>query len=66
MVLPRFFTQEPLALALTRGDEDFRLIVDRALSRQLGSPDLPELYSKWFGKPREDALVFFQMSVLPE
>ena len=31
--LDRYFTYEPLALALARGDEDFRLVVDRALSR---------------------------------
>ena len=29
VVLDRLFTVEPLALALERGDEDFRLLVDR-------------------------------------
>jgi ABC-type amino acid transport substrate-binding protein len=65
-VLRRFFTREPLALALTRGDEDFRLTVDRTLSRLLGSPDLPELYRKWFGAPDEDAIANLRMNVLPE
>ncbi len=63
---PRLVTYEPLALTLARGDEDFRLIVDQTLSRVFGSPDFPDLYQKWFGKPSEDALTFFRMSVLPE
>ena len=33
MVLERRFTREPLALALRRGDDAFRLLVDRSLSR---------------------------------
>ena len=37
VVLDRHFTHEPLALGLTRGDEDFRLLVDRTLSRLFGS-----------------------------
>jgi putrescine:ornithine antiporter len=65
-VLRRFFTREPLALALARGDEDFRLIVDRTLSGLLGSPDLPEMYRKWFGRADEDAIAQLRMNVLPE
>ena len=33
VILDRLFTHEPAALALARGDEDFRLLVDRALSQ---------------------------------
>ena len=33
VILDRLFTNEPAALALARGDEDFRLLVDRALSK---------------------------------
>jgi polar amino acid transport system substrate-binding protein len=32
MVLPRYFTIEPIALAMQRDDDEFRLLVDRALS----------------------------------
>jgi ABC-type amino acid transport substrate-binding protein len=66
VVLDRMFTYEPLALALRRGDEDFRLLVDRALSRLYSSPDLGFLYAKWFGAPGEEAMTFFRMNALPE
>jgi len=66
IVLERSFTAEALALGLQRGDEDFRLVVDRALSRQFMADDFGDLYAKWFGKADEDVLMFFQMSALPE
>jgi ABC-type amino acid transport substrate-binding protein len=66
MVLDRQFTYEPLALTLSRGDEDFRLAVDRTLSHLFGSPDFPELYAKWFGDPTEAELDFYRKNVLSE
>lgn len=66
IVLDRRFTAEAFALALQRGDEDFRLVVDRALSRQFAAEDFRYLYEKWFGEPGEDVLTFFQLSALPE
>ena len=39
VVLNRQLTHEPLALALPRGDEDFRLLVDTALSAAYNSPE---------------------------
>lgn len=66
MVLDRRYTQEPLALALARGDEDFRLVVDRALSRFYATPELTTLYGKWFGAPDAGALIFYQWSTVPE
>lgn len=66
MVLDRLFTYEPLAITLQRGDEDLRLVVDRALSRLFTSPDIRELYQKWFGAPDLEAATFFQMTSLPE
>jgi putrescine:ornithine antiporter len=66
IVLDRHFTYEPIALALQRGDEDFRLLVDRTLSRLFVSEDFRFLYAKWFGKPGEFALEFFRLSALPE
>ncbi len=65
-VLDRRFTYEPLALALQRGDEDLRLLVDRTLSQLYGSAEFGSLYAQWFGKPDEDTLKFFQMVALPE
>jgi len=66
VVLDRLFTYEPLALGLRRGDEDFRLVVDRGLSRVFASGEIRDLYVKSFGVPTEDALTFFRLSTLPE
>jgi putrescine:ornithine antiporter len=65
-VLDRHFTSEPIAFALKRGDEDFRLAVDRSLSRQFRSEDFTALYTKWFGKPDREARDFFRLSALPD
>ncbi len=66
VVVDRSFTAEPLALALPRGDEDFRLVVDRALSRVFASGEMGALYAKWFGEPDESALHFFRSNTLSE
>lgn len=66
VVIERRFTDEQLALALRRGDEDFRLTVDRTLSRLYGSPDFRAEYTKWFGEPDERAAAFFRSVALPE
>ena len=65
-MLDRLFTYEPLALALPRGDEDFRLLVDRALSAIYRSGEIGDLYAGWFGEPDEAALTFFRLHTLPE
>jgi ABC-type amino acid transport substrate-binding protein len=59
MVLTRQLTHEPLALALPRGDEDFRLLVDTALSSAYTSPQFAALYGKYFGTLDEPSLNFF-------
>jgi ABC-type amino acid transport substrate-binding protein len=65
-VIDRQFTYEPLALPVPRGDDDFRLLVDRTLSRLYGSPGFADLYQRWFGKPDESATTFFRWNALPE
>jgi ABC-type amino acid transport substrate-binding protein len=65
-VLDRLFTYGPLALALARGDEDFRLLVDKTLSQFFRSENFHGLYVKWFGQPDESAVMFFRLSALPE
>ena len=57
---------EPLALALARGDEDLRLLVDRTLSGLYRSGEIGELYANYFGEPDENALTFFRLQTLPE
>jgi len=66
VVLDRLFTYEPVALALARGDEDFRLLVDRALSQAYRSGGIGNLYAKSFGEPDESTLTFFRQNALPE
>jgi putrescine:ornithine antiporter len=65
-VLDRLFTYEPLALTISRGDEDFRLLVDRTLSRFYDSPAFPETYERWFGEPDDTAKNFYRWNVLPD
>ena len=66
VVLDRLFTSEPLALTLARGDEDFRLVVDRALSHLFRSSEFHDVYMKWFGEPNDSALTFFRQTALPD
>ncbi len=65
-VVDRLFTYEPLAFAVTRGDEEFRLIVDRALSRFYRSGDIARVYTTAFGEPDDNAITFFRWNALPE
>jgi putrescine:ornithine antiporter len=66
LVLERQFTYAPIALAMQRGDPDFRLAVDQALSQLYGSQDFRSLYVKWFGEPDESIDTFFKLATLPE
>jgi polar amino acid transport system substrate-binding protein len=60
---PLLFTFE---LALGRGDDDFRLAVDRALSRIYRSGEIGGLCTDVFGEPDENALAFFRWNALPD
>lgn len=66
VVLERHFTYEAPALALPRGDEDFRLLVDHTLSRLFRSDEISALYEPYFGKPSTEMLRFFQIVSLPD
>jgi len=66
IVLERLFTYEPLALALERGDDDFRLRVDRSLSRLYRSGAIQSLYGQFFGAPDVNTLMFYRLSAVPE
>jgi ABC-type amino acid transport substrate-binding protein len=65
-IVDRQFTYEPLALALARGDEDFRLLVDRALSKLYASTEFWGTYKKWFGEPDEATITFYRWNTLAE
>jgi polar amino acid transport system substrate-binding protein len=66
LVIERSFSSETLALALPRGDDAFRLLVDRTLSRLYRSKDFAALYTTHFGAPDPGALQFFQSVALPD
>ena len=65
-VLDRLFTHDTVAFAIPRGDEDFRLLVDAALSRLFLSNEIGDIYGKWFGKLSEGALSLFWLVALPD
>jgi polar amino acid transport system substrate-binding protein len=66
VILDRQFTFEQGALALARGDDDFRQAVDAALSRAYASSGFGEQYAKWFGPFDDRARMFFRWNALPE
>jgi ABC-type amino acid transport substrate-binding protein len=66
VVLERHFSYNAPALALERGDEDFRLLVDKALSALYRSNEFPTLYADHFGRADDLALRFFRMSALQD
>jgi len=66
VVLDRLFTHEAVALAVPRGDEDFRLLVDQALSSLFRSGKFGDVFGKWFGPINERTLSLFQINALPE
>ncbi len=65
-VLTRYFTYEAISLALERGDEDFRLLVDRTLSKLYRSGEINAIYANYFGEPSEVMLGLFSRAALPE
>lgn len=66
VLLDRYFTYEAAALALPRGDEDLRLLVDQTLSQLYRSGEITAVYTPYFGKPSEQTLRFFSASALQE
>ena len=65
-VLDRLFKRELVSLAMRRDDGDFRLLVDRALSRLYRSSDMVPIYVSHFGVPDRSTLDFFQLVALPD
>ena len=47
-MLPENLSYEPYAIALPRGDSAFRIAVNRGLSQLYGSPQILDIYLKWF------------------
>jgi polar amino acid transport system substrate-binding protein len=66
ILIDRRFTNEPIALVLARGDEDFRLTVDQKLSQLIRSDTFRSLYSRWFGEFDQSTARYFRDTVLPD
>jgi len=47
-MLPENLSYEPYAIALPRGDSSFRLAVNKGLSQLYSSPEILDIYLKWF------------------
>ena len=64
----RFFSYEPYALALQRGDSDFRLLVDSTLARLYRSRAIAKIYQANFGNAHMSDLLraTFTLQALPE
>ena len=64
------FSFEPFALAVKRGDVDFQLVADRALSQLNRSGQILKVYRKWFGsfaeKPTMALRALYQLNATPE
>lgn len=63
-----YLSVEPYALAMQRGDEDFRLAVDTQLSRIYRSGEVAKLFSATFGPGRPSPLLLglFTTAALPQ
>ncbi len=64
------FSFEPFALAIARGDADFQLVADRALSQLSRSGQIGAIYHKWFQRFSERPPVvlttLFELNATPE
>jgi ABC-type amino acid transport substrate-binding protein len=64
-----YFSLEPYALALSHGDEDFRLSVDRALSHIYRSGEIAQVFAHTFGaemQPSDTLKTLYLVSALPD
>lgn len=64
-VLEKHFTFEPIALSVPKNDDDFRLVVDQALSKYFQSDAFLDAYMKWFGTPDAATIMFYRQNALP-
>lgn len=63
-LLGAVYSIEPYALVLPRGDADFRLAVNRALSDIYHRSTLQELYGRWFGSDAAPSLTLRMIYIL--
>ena len=68
MLAENYLSVEPYALALPRGDEEFRLAIDRALSHIYRSGQIESIFKRTFGdvNPGQVLLTLYSISGLPD
>lgn len=66
IIADRWFTHEPYAIALPRGDSAFRLAVDRALTEFYESPDFMPLLRRYFADNATTVAEAVLMQSLPK
>jgi ABC-type amino acid transport substrate-binding protein len=69
LLVDRYFSYEPYALMLRRGDPDFRIAVNRSLARLYRSGDIMVIYRRWLGAlgaPNALELATWAIEGLPE
>ena len=69
MLAENYFSVEPYALALPRGDEAFRLAIDRALSHIYRSGEIAAIFKRTFGdqtKPGQVLQTLYLIAGLPD
>lgn len=65
VLLERIFEYAPTAMALDRNDEDFRLLVDTALSEMYRAGDIEQAYDNYLGGAGDAAKKLFKIYALP-
>ena len=68
-LVPMQFSVEPYAFMVRRGDADFRLVANRALSRAYRSQDIGNIFARYFkniGPPGDVLLVMYMLNRIPE
>lgn len=68
MIAKDYLTREPYALAMARGDGDFRLLVDSALARLYRSKTIDKIFASNFAnaKPSDVLRALYIINALPE
>ena len=65
VLLERIFEYAPTAMALDRNDEDFRLLVDTALSEMYRAGEIEQAYDNYLGGAGDAAKKLFKIYALP-
>ncbi len=68
LIAKDYLTREPYALALARGDDDFRLLVDTTLARLYRSSAIDKIFARNFAnaKPSDVLKALYIINALPE